>query len=264
MEKTGLFVSSDSLSEYVYKKLSADCEVYPFSFSPVNFAESAVFPFGDISGILSHFKKTGINKLVFIGSISPGLLFKNKMHVSGKEFLDKSGLWQGERILADLIAYLAKENIDVLPLTEVLREELAEEKIYTDISPDASERSDIEIGTALLKDLMKYRAGQCAAVKNGMIVAVEGVEGTNEMIKRAGMYCGNKGFTVVKIAGGKKDERFDIPVIGPETAEALKSAGGSVIAVEAGKTIILYKEKVAAMLNESGIKLLGVRVEKTQ
>ncbi len=261
MEKTGLFVSNDGLSEYAYKKLAGKCEVYPFSFYPVDFAVSAVFSFGDITGLFAYFKKTEINKLVFIGSIPPRLLFKNEMHVSGKEFLDKSGLWQGERILSDLAAYLAKENIKVLPLTEVLSEELAEEKTYTDVPLDAREQSDAEIGTALLKDIMKYRAGQSAAVKNGMIIAVEGIEGTNEMIKRAGIYCGNQGFTVVKIAGGGKDERFDLPVIGPETVGALKSAGGSVIAVEAGRTIILYKEKTAAICNESGIKLLGIRVE---
>jgi len=260
MEKTGLFVSNDGLSEYVYKKLAEKYELYPFSFSPVNFAASAVFSFGDITGLFAYFKKTGINKLVFIGSIPPRLLFKNEIHVSGKEFLEKSGLWQGERILSDLVAYLAKENIEVLPLAQVLSEELAEEKIYTGIPLDAREQSDVEIGTALLKDIMKYRAGQSAAVKNGMIIAVEGVEGTNEMIKRAGIYSYNKGFAVVKIAGCNKDERFDLPVIGPETVEVLKSAGGSVIAVEAFRTVILYKEKTAAMCSESGIKLLGVRV----
>ncbi|MBN1444565.1 MAG: UDP-2,3-diacylglucosamine diphosphatase LpxI [Candidatus Omnitrophica bacterium] len=260
-KKTGLFVSNDGLSEYVYRKLAGNCEVYPFSFSPVDFVDSAVFSFGDMAGLLLHFKKTGINKLVFIGSIPPRFLFKNEMHVSGKKFLNESGQpWHGERILSDLIAYLAKENIEVLPLTEVLCKELAEEKVYTDVPPDVSELSDIKIGTAMLKDLMKYRAGQSAAVKNGMIVAVEGIEGTNEMIKRAGMYCGSKGFTVVKIAGGNKDERFDLPVIGTETAEALKSAGGNVIAVEAGRTVILHKKETAAMCNESRIKLLGIRV----
>jgi len=92
-----------------------------------------------------------------------------------------------------------------------------------------------------------------------MIVALEGIEGTDEMIRRAGKYCGQRGFVVVKIAGENKDERFDMPVVGPQTAKVLKTAGGKVIAVEAGKTIILDEEKTMKLCNENRIKFLGVK-----
>lgn len=257
-KKVGLFVSNDRLSEYVYKKLAGSVDVYSFSLSPVNFAESTVFTFGDITGLLAHLKKAEVNELVFIGSIPASFLFKNGMHVSGKEFLDKSRPWQGEKILTDLISCMEEESIKVLPLTEILAEELATEKVYTREYPDAFEQADIEIGAGLLKDLMKYSVGQSVSVKNGMIVALEGIEGTDEMIRRTGAYCRN--FVVVKIAGRNKDERFDMPVVGPETVETMKKSGGKVIAVEAGKTIILDEKDTVSMCNDNGIKFLGIGI----
>ena len=259
IRKRGLFVSNDRLSEFVYKKLSDTGEVYPFSFSPVDFVRSTVLDFGDIDGVVGHLKKTGAREMVLIGGISASSLFKNDMRASGKEFLSKCGLWRGEKILADLIAHIEKEGIKVLSLTMVMKEELAMEKVYTGGSLDALEQSDMEMGIRVLKDLMKYRAGQSVSVKNGMIVALEGIEGTDEMIRRAGKYCGQRGFVVVKIAGENKDERFDMPVVGPQTAKVLKTAGGKVIAVEAGKTIILDEEKTMKLCNENRIKFLGVK-----
>ena len=89
-----------------------------------------------------------------------------------------------------------------------------------------------------------------------MIIAVEGIEGTDEMIKRTGKYVEN--FVVVKIAGGKKDERFDLPVVGPETIKTMVEAKGKIIAVESGKTIIFDKEKVINQCKKAGITFLGI------
>jgi DUF1009 family protein len=258
VRKIGVFISDDRLSEYVYKKLSGAGATCPFSFSSVGFTESAAFKPGDVNGILLYLKKENIKELVFIGRISPETAFAGNLHVSGSALLEKAGLLQGERILGGLTSYLAKEGIKVLPLTGVLAEELALEKVYTQAPPGENELRDVNIGGALLRDIMKYRAGQSAALKGGMVIAVEGVEGTDRMIKRAGGYC--RDFTVVKIAGENKDPRFDIPVVGPETIKNMKDAGGRLLAVEAGKTVVFDEEKTVSMCDESGITLMGVSV----
>lgn len=256
--KIGMFVSNDDLSEYVCEKLSVDAEIFPFSFSPVSFTDSTVFKPGDIISLMDYLKGKDISELVFIGRIPPDSVFTGVLHPSVKRVLGEMKPMQGERILADLSSYLEKRGIKILCLTEVLAEEMAMEKVYTDRKPEGNEQSDIEIGTALLKDIIPYRVGQSVAVKNGAIIAVEGMEGTDGMIERAGVHC--KDFVVVKVAGTNKDERFDIPVVGPGTIKILSEAGGRIIAVEAGKTVIFDEKITVAMCNENDITLIGIDI----
>ncbi|MCX8082411.1 MAG: LpxI family protein [bacterium] len=256
-EHTGLFISDDEISEYVYKKLKdKGIKVYPFSFVPCSFTISKVFHTGDITGILQYLKKENIKKLVFIGRIPSDTIFK-EIHPSSDIFLQGKEPLSGEVILKKLVNFLDKENIEVMSLIEVLRDEIVEEKLYTDVPVDEDEKEDIDRGIEFLNKIMDYRVGQSVVIKKGMIIAVEGIEGTDEMIKRAGRYC-NK-FVVVKIAGRYKDERFDIPVIGPNTIEVLAEAGGCVIAMEAGRSILFDSLRVINLCNRNKIKLIGVK-----
>jgi len=259
-KKIGVFVSDDGLSEYVCRKLGGTAETFLFSFSSVSFAKSAVLQPGDIGGLLSFLKKQNISELVFIGRVHPESAFSGALHSSGREFLDSAGLLEGERILGNLVSFLERERIRVIPLTEILAEELAVEKVYTAREPAESELNDVKIGAGLLKNIMKYRVGQSVAVKKGMIIAVEGIEGTDGMIKRVGAYQDCSGFIVVKMAGKNKDERFDMPVVGPETIRSMKESGGRMIAVEAGKTVIFDEPKTVSLCNENGITLTGIRL----
>jgi hypothetical protein len=96
-------------------------------------------------------------------------------------------------------------------------------------------------------------------VRNGTVLAVEAFEGTNEAIRR-GAALGKKGVTVVKVSKPNQDLRFDVPVIGCETLEVASSAGVSVIAVEAGKTLLLDKEAVIALAEEKQVTIYGYKV----
>ncbi|MCM8761914.1 MAG: LpxI family protein [Candidatus Omnitrophica bacterium] len=256
-ERTGLFISNDELSEYVYKKLkSKGIKVYPISFIPCHFTISQTFHPGDVAGILGYLKKERIKKLVFIGRVPPETIFK-EMHSSSDVFLKDGKPLCGERILKDMVSFLKKPDVDVESLIDVLRDELAEERPYTDIPLQQDEKEDINTGFQLLNDIIKYRAGQSVVVKKGVVVAIEGIEGTDEMIRRAGRYC--NGFVVVKMAGKNKDERFDIPVIGPHTIEVLAESGGRVIAVETGRTIIFNHSKTVSLCNKKRITLIGIK-----
>lgn len=255
-QSIGLFVSDNELSGYVYKKLKdKGINVFSFSFVSGGSVHTQVFQPGDIKGILSYLKKQEITKLAFIGRVPAEIVFKD-IHSSSDIFLQGEEPLSGEGILKKIIAFLETENIEVMPLTEILQEELAEKKTYTETSLNKTEANDVNTGVHLLSDIMKYRIGQSVAVKQGMIIAVEGVEGTDEMIRRAGMYC--NAFAVVKTAGKDKDERFDIPVIGPRTIEVLKEAGGRVLAIEAGKTIIFDIAKTINLCNKNKITLIGI------
>ncbi|MCM8829621.1 MAG: LpxI family protein [Candidatus Omnitrophica bacterium] len=256
-ETIGIFISDDEFSAYVYKKIKEKgIDVFPVSFTSCRFATTQIFNTGDITHILEYLKEKGVGKLLLIGKVPPDLVFK-KMHHSSDIFLKGKLPLSGELILKKLADFLKEKGIDVIPLTKVLKDEIAQERNYTDIPLADVEKKDINIGFNFLQDVMKYRIGQSVVVKKGMVVAVEGMEGTDEMIRRAGRYC--KEFVVVKIAGKNKDERFDIPVIGPHTVEVLAEVGGRVIAVEAGRTIIFDYSKTVELCNKNRITLIGIK-----
>ncbi|MCK9266007.1 UDP-2,3-diacylglucosamine diphosphatase LpxI [bacterium] len=257
-KKIGLFVSNDNLSEYVHKAISKYNNVFPFAFEDTPLINSKVFQFGDIFGIISTLKQENIEHLAVIGRISPSKLFENNIHLSGKQFLEKETLWKGEELMASAVSGIEKEGIKIIPLSQLLKELIAENSVYTKNSPEKEEILDIKTGISLLQNILQFRTGQAVAVKRGMIIAVEGVEGTDSMITRAGTFC--KGFTVVKIAGKNKDERFDLPVIGPGTVNAIATAGGKILAVEAGKTILFEKEETINICEKEKITLLGVEI----
>ena len=122
----------------------------------------------------------------------------------------------------------------------------------------AAERQDIDFGWRIAKELGRLDIGQCAVVKGRAILAVEAVEGTDECIRRAGQLCPTGGFTVVKVAKPQQDMRFDVPTIGLGTLETLAAAGGRVLAVEAGKTIIVDEPEVVAFAQRHKITVVAV------
>jgi DUF1009 family protein len=99
--------------------------------------------------------------------------------------------------------------------------------------------------------------GQTVVVKNGHVLAMEAIEGTNETIRRAGK-LGGPGAVVVKFSKPQQDRRFDLPTVGPGTLEAMAESGAKVLAVEAGRTLILEAEQVYARAERQAVTLLGV------
>jgi DUF1009 family protein len=99
--------------------------------------------------------------------------------------------------------------------------------------------------------------GQSVTVRDRTILAVEAIEGTDACIARTGDICRRGGFTLVKVAKPQQDMRFDVPTIGPQTIEKMKLHGGKTIAIEAGKTILIHRERTLEMANEFGITIVS-------
>jgi DUF1009 family protein len=116
---------------------------------------------------------------------------------------------------------------------------------------------DIEFGWSIAKQMGGLDVGQSVTVRDRTILAVEAIEGTDACIVRTGQICTRGGFTLVKVAKPQQDMRFDVPTIGPQTIEKMKLAGGKVIAIEAGKTILINREKTLQMADELGIAILS-------
>ena len=118
------------------------------------------------------------------------------------------------------------------------------------------EEDDVELGWNVAKEIARLDIGQTVIIKNGTIVAVEALEGTNEAIKRGGTLA-REGAVMVKVAKPNQDMRFDVPVIGVETIRVAAEAKLRVIAVEAGKTLLLERDAIIALANRSNISIVA-------
>jgi DUF1009 family protein len=164
---------------------------------------------------------------------------------------------QTDTLLSALADELAAGGIHLENTTMYCQEHLAQPGAMTSRLPGPQVERDIEFGWPLAKKLGELDIGQAIAVKEREVIAVEAIEGTAEMIQRAGRCCKAGGWTLIKTAKPNQDPRFDVPCVGPETIRDLAAAGSRCLVVEAGKTILIDKPETVALANELGICILG-------
>ena len=124
--------------------------------------------------------------------------------------------------------------------------------------PSAREQNDIKFGWELAKEMGRLDVGQSVAIKEKSALAIEAIEGTDRAIARAGELCRSGGFVVVKVAKPQQDRRFDVPTVGQQTIETLYKAGGSVLAIEAGHTILLDEADTIALADKYGLTVVAL------
>lgn len=164
---------------------------------------------------------------------------------------------KADTILGGVADELARSGLTLLPSITHLTHCLAPHGPLTKRKLTPQEKSDIDFGFKLAKAMAGLDVGQTVCVKNKAVIAVEGMEGTDKCIQRAGeMAKGN--FVVVKVSKPHQDLRFDVPVIGLNTIETFQEAGGGVLAVEAGKTLILDRDRLIEWANGEKISIVGV------
>jgi UDP-2,3-diacylglucosamine hydrolase len=147
-------------------------------------------------------------------------------------------------------------GIRIVAPTELLREILAPEGHLAGPPLDAGQERDVQLGEEVATLLGRADVGQTVVVKNGHVLALEAVEGTDACIRR-GAELGGPGVVVVKRSKPGQDERFDLPAVGPATLDVLRAVGGRVLALETGKTLLLEGDRLVALANESGITLVA-------
>jgi len=128
----------------------------------------------------------------------------------------------------------------------------------TQRGPSAWQSKDIQFGWRMAKEMGRLDVGQSVAIKDQVVLAVEAVEGTDECIRRAGSLCRVGGFTLVKVAKPQQDMRFDVPTIGLGTLQNLLATGGRVLAVEAGRTILLDAAEVIDFADRQGLIIVAL------
>ncbi|MHC4111174.1 MAG: LpxI family protein [Planctomycetota bacterium] len=168
----------------------------------------------------------------------------------GKDRLDNS-------FLSALADELASGGIVLENSIMYCKEHMATAGVMTKRPPSTSIEDDIEFGWPIVKKLGELDIGQAIAVKEREVIAVEAIEGTAEMIKRAGQFCKSGSWTLIKTSKPDQDMRFDVPCVGPDTISSLAKYGGKCLVVEAGKTIIIDKPETIELADKLGITILG-------
>ena len=211
---------------------------------------------GQLSRLLKFFRSQDIHHAIMAGQIAPKNLFDLRPDLKALMLLGKLKERNAESIFAAIADELAKIDVDLLPATTFLEDSLAQPGVIAGPKLSPRQKHDVELGWNVAKEIARLNIGQTIVIKNGTIVAVEALEGTNESIKRGGKLA-REGAVVVKVSKPNQDMRFDVPVIGVETVRIAAESGVRVIGVEAGKTLLLERDAVIALANGSNMSVVA-------
>jgi DUF1009 family protein len=219
--------------------------------------ESVWLRLGRLDDLLTALGKTGIRHAVMAGQITPTSLFSVRFDTRTLALLARLKVKNAETIFGAIGDELKAIGIDLLPAWLFMRSAMPAPGVLTRRTPTASEKNDIAIGLRVAKATSGLDIGQTVALKDGVILAVEAFEGTDAAIRRGGE-LGGPGMVVVKVAKLGHDVRFDIPVIGRRTLEVMRKVKASVLAVEAGRTLLLEREPLIRAADDWSISIEAV------
>ncbi len=211
---------------------------------------------GSLQALLDAVKAKGITRIAMAGQITPTRLFSLRLDAKALAILRTLKTRNAHTIFGAIADELRGIGAELLPAYRFMETEMPAAGPLGWRAPDGREQADIRLGAQAAKVTSGLEIGQTVVVKEGTILAVEGFEGTDETIRRAGR-LGGAGAVVVKVAKRGHDMRFDIPIIGLRTFRMLKKAKVSCLAVEAKRTILLEREKLVAEADRLGIAFVA-------
>ena len=212
---------------------------------------------GQLGRAIDALRGAGVEEAVMAGQVKHRQIFSDvvpDMKLLG--VIARLAFKNTDSLLGGVADALERDGIRLLPSVALLAEELAVPGAMSRRSPSRDELRDVEYGREVARHLALKDLGQTVVIKDRAAVALEAMEGTDEVIERAGRIAG-AGIVVVKVAKPRQDMRFDVPVVGEATVNAIERAGGRVLAVQAGKTLLLDKRAVVSAADRAGIALWG-------
>ncbi len=217
------------------------------------------FKLSDFSRIFGIFENEGVKNVVMAGQVSPYRLFSKEVANNHdlQQILSSIKNKKADTIFGAIANRLKEAGLDLLDSTIFVKDFLPSKGVLTVRQPDAEMRDNINFGLGIARSIGDLDIGQAVAVKDKAIVAVEALEGTDNLILRAGRLV-RGGITVVKVAKPKQDMRFDVPVIGLKTIKTLIKSGAKCLAIEADRTLFIDREISLSLANKKGIIIVAV------
>ena len=215
---------------------------------------------GQIGHMIEALKAGGATRTVMLGAITKRRFFQDAMlDATGLRVVARVAIRSDDNLLRAMARFLEEEGIPITDPTPFLADRLAPEGILGRHAPTPEELEDARYGMELARGIGRLDLGQTVVVKDRVALAVEALEGTDACIRRGGELAKSGGFVVAKAVKPGQDRRFDLPAVGPDTVEVLKEAGGRVLAIEAGATLVMDLHRMIEKADRAKVVLLGVR-----
>ena len=216
------------------------------------------FKVGELKRLFKYFREGAVSQVIMAGQVNQDNLFNPAVKLDEEFQILSRALHdrKADTIFTAVADRLESEGMTLLDSTFLLKKYLAPRGTMTKRGPSMSELKDIEFGLTIARLVGGIDIGQTVVVKEKAIVAIEAMEGTDRAIFRGGKIA-RTGAVVVKTSKPAQDNRFDVPVIGPRTIKTMASVKAACLAIEAGKTLIIDREKTVSLANQAGICLIA-------
>ena len=213
---------------------------------------------GQLGKCISLLRDAGVTHAVMAGQVKHTKIFSSGIipDLTFLSVLRQLTSKNTDGLIGAVANVLHERGIELMDSTSLLQPLLARPGVLTKRAPSDEEQTDFDFGCRMADVIAGLDIGQTIAVKHQAVVAVEAMEGTDDVIARAGRLAG-PGVRIVKVSKPKQDMRFDVPVVGVATMEAMRAAGANALSVDAGKTLMIDGDAVIAVADEAGITVVG-------
>jgi UDP-2,3-diacylglucosamine hydrolase len=214
---------------------------------------------GQLSKMIAAFTERGIRQCVMVGQIAPKNLYDLRPDLRAMGLLLRLKEKNAHTIFGAIADELKKDGVELIEATPWLQPLMPAAGFQLGPKLSAGQKADVDFGFRMAKETSRLEIGQLVVVKSGVVLAVESFEGTDQCLTRGGKLAGQDGGAVaVKVAKLNHDMRFDIPCIGAQTLETCAASGVAVLALEAGKTILLEQETCGQLAKRNKISVTVV------
>jgi len=211
---------------------------------------------GQLTKMIAAFTSRKVQHCVMVGQIAPRNLFDLRPDLRAMSVLLKLKEKNAQTIFGAIADELKKDGVELVEAIPWLQPFMPQSGFILGPKPTETQIEDIQYGFRIAKEVSRLEIGQIVVVKDGVVLAVEGFEGTDKCLARGGELAGKgRGAVAVKVSKEKHDLRFDIPCIGPRTLETCAASGVQVLAFESGKTLLLEKDQCEALAKKHKITL---------
>jgi UDP-2,3-diacylglucosamine hydrolase len=215
---------------------------------------------GQLGKMISAFTDRGVRQCVMAGQIAPKNLYDVRPDLRAMGMLLRLKEKNAHTVFGAIAEELKKDGVELIEATPWLKPLMPGADFHLGPKLSAGQREDVAFGFRIAKEVSRLEIGQTVVVKDGTVLAVEAFEGTDKCLARGGELVpqGRDGAVAIKVAKADHDMRFDIPCLGPQTLEACAAANISVLALEAGKSLLLEQETCAQLADRHRISLTTV------
>ncbi len=262
-----LIVAGTGILPGLIKESLPDAKVLGFVSDKAEIETDITISLGEVGKLIAFARANGLNKLIFAGGLAKPDFSQIKADTEGTKLLakiiagkflcfGKKGMGD-DSILSKVMEFMESRGLEVVGVQDVVKDLVAPSGLIAGTEPTPQMLEDIRLGMQAAHNLGKMDIGQAVVVEDGVVLATENVEGTADLIKRAGELKRSYGGVLVKACKPQQDIRVDLPSIGENTILQITAAGLAGVAVETGKSLLLGKEAIISRANQCKVFVYG-------